>query len=68
MSDMTYDKAMSELDKIVAKLENGDISIEQALKEYESGIELIEFCDNYLSGKEEMFSKLSSNSKESSDD
>ena len=58
MSDMTYDKAMNELEEIVSKLEGEEISVEQALKEYENGIKLIEFCDKYLSGKEELFSSL----------
>ncbi len=38
--DKTFEDTMKELEEIVAKLEKGDLSLDESVKEYTRGIEL----------------------------
>ena len=47
MSDTSikdFEAALSELDALVKKLEEGDLSLEQSLALYERGVQLSRFC------------------------
>ena len=47
MSDTTikdFEAALAELDALVKKLEEGDLSLEQSLALYERGVQLSRFC------------------------
>ena len=47
MSDTSikdFEAALAELDTLVKKLEDGDISLEQSLALYERGVQLSRFC------------------------
>lgn len=44
MENLTYDQATKELTQIVSTLENGQITLDEALKLFERGKELISFC------------------------
>lgn len=43
-----YEKALAELEQIVARLEAGEQSLEQSLKDYERGVELERQCQRAL--------------------
>ena len=43
-----FEDALSKLEKIVSKLEGGDISLEESLKLFEEGIRLSRFCNQKL--------------------
>lgn len=43
-----FEEALNKLEKIVSKLENGDISLEESLKLFEDGIRLSRFCNQKL--------------------
>lgn len=43
-----FEEAMNKLEKIVAKLEKGDIPLEESLKLFEEGIRLSRFCNQKL--------------------
>lgn len=43
-----FEEALNKLEKIVSKLENGDISLEESLKLFEEGIRLSRFCNQKL--------------------
>lgn len=45
---LSFEKAIEELEKVVEELETGDLSLEESLKSYESGVELSRFCSNKL--------------------
>ncbi|MEK6734556.1 MAG: exodeoxyribonuclease VII small subunit [Pseudomonadota bacterium] len=45
---LSFEEALSELEKIVAKLESGKESLENAINEYEYGNALREFCEKKL--------------------
>ena len=40
ISEMTFEQAMSELEKIVTELERGDVPLEDSISLYEKGAEL----------------------------
>ena len=51
MSDPTikdFEAALTELDAIVKKLEDGDIPLEQSLQLFERGVQLSRFCHSRL--------------------
>ena len=44
----TLEKSLEELEALVARLESGDLSLEQALKEFERGVTLTRQCNAAL--------------------
>ena len=44
----TFEDALSQLESIVARLENGDLPLEESLKLFEEGIKLSRFCNQKL--------------------
>ena len=46
--DMTYEAAMAELRQTVNKLSEGKATLDESLKLYERGIELVSICENKL--------------------
>jgi exodeoxyribonuclease VII small subunit len=44
----TFESALSELESIVARLEDGDLPLEESLKLFEEGIRLSRFCNQKL--------------------
>lgn len=51
-SDFSYDEAFAELEKVLARLEDGDLPLEEALAQYERGIALANLCAARLSDAE----------------
>jgi exodeoxyribonuclease VII small subunit len=47
-----FEAAIAELDAIVKKLEEGDLSLEKSLELYERGIHLSRFCHSRLEDAE----------------
>mgnify|MGYP000939954706 CR=1 FL=1 len=50
--EIKFEKALERLEKIVADLEAGDISLDEALKKYEEGVELSRACQKKLAQAE----------------
>jgi len=48
MSEMKFEEALKKLEKIVEDLERGDLSLDDALKKYQDGIELSRLCAQRL--------------------
>ena len=47
------EKSLADLEKIVTQLEDGDISLEQALKQFEKGVKLSRDCQTALQASEQ---------------
>lgn len=47
-SEATFEKALAELEKLVAQMEGGKLSLEQALEAHKRGLELARFCQERL--------------------
>lgn len=45
-----YEKARDELAEIVARLESGEVGLEDSLKLWERGEELVKVCQEWLDG------------------
>ncbi|MFA6600220.1 MAG: exodeoxyribonuclease VII small subunit [Candidatus Omnitrophota bacterium] len=56
--DVKFEKAMERLEKIVADLEAGNVSLEEALKRYEEGVELSRACQKKLAQAEQKIEVL----------
>ena len=45
---LDFEKALAELEKIVSRMESGELSLEQALATHKRGLELARFCQQKL--------------------
>jgi exodeoxyribonuclease VII small subunit len=54
----TYEAAQRELEQLVAKLESGDLALEQLLVGYKRGAFLLEFCREKLTAVEQQIKVL----------
>ena len=48
MAEVKFEEALKKLEKIVEDLEKGDLSLDEALKKYQEGIELSRLCSQRL--------------------
>lgn len=48
MAKKTFESALSRLEQITAELEEGRPTLEQSLKKFDEGIELVKFCNRQL--------------------
>jgi len=44
----TFEKALEELESLVARMEEGKLPLEESLAAYQRGAELIKFCESKL--------------------
>ena len=63
MAEVTFEKALEKLEKIVSELEDGNISLEDALSRYEEGIKLSRQCQEKLAHAEKKIEVLSKTAK-----
>lgn len=45
---LTFEKALEELEALVARMEDGKLPLEESLRAYQRGAELIKFCESKL--------------------
>jgi len=55
---VNFETSLQKLEKIIAKLEDGDISLEDSVKSFEEGIGLVKECQKQLSEAELKVRKL----------
>jgi len=58
---VSFESSLKKLEQIVAKLEDGDISLEDSVKCFEEGIGLVKECQKQLSSAELKVKKLLDN-------
>lgn len=46
--DFSFEDALDELEKTIALLESGELSLEESMAEFEKGQDLIRLCNSYL--------------------
>lgn len=51
--DVDFEKTMRELEKLVERMERGDLSLEDSLKDFERGVELTRLCQTALKNAEQ---------------
>ena len=55
---MMFEEAMQELETIVARLESGDVPLEQSMELYQRGMQLSLLCQKKLSEAEEKMNEM----------
>ncbi len=45
---MTFERALEELEALVARMEDGKLPLEESLAAYQRGAELVKFCETRL--------------------
>jgi exodeoxyribonuclease VII small subunit len=55
--DMTFEECLKQLEEIVAKLESKDISLDDAVKYYQKGLELSKRCYEIFNQTQEVIVK-----------
>jgi len=58
VKDMSFERALKELETIVTRLERGDVELEESITIYERGEVLKEHCDRLLRQAEAKVEKL----------
>ena len=58
VSEMTFEEAMAELERVVDTLERGDVALEESIRLYERGAELKTHCEARLKAAEEKVEAL----------
>ncbi len=56
--ELTFEKALAELERIVARMESGELSLEQALASHKRGLELAKFCQGRLEAAQQQVQVL----------
>ncbi|MEH7119093.1 exodeoxyribonuclease VII small subunit [Neobacillus vireti] len=55
---LTFEEAMTKLEEIVEKLEEGDVPLEEAITFYKEGMELSKLCHDKLKTVEEQLTQI----------
>ena len=63
MAEVKFEEALKKLEKIVSDLEQGDLSLDEALKKYQEGIELSRSCSQRLESAKKKIDVLTKNKK-----
>ncbi len=58
LKDMSFERALKELEAIVGRLERGDVELEESIAIYERGEALRDHCDRLLKQAEAKVEKL----------
>ena len=59
ISKLTFEQAIKELTGIVGKIEQGEITLQDSLEQYERGMALIKHCRGILQQAEKRIEKIS---------
>jgi exodeoxyribonuclease VII small subunit len=63
MAELKFEEALKKLEKIVEDLEGGNLSLDEALKKYQEGIELSRVCSSRLENAKKKIDVLAKNKK-----
>ena len=58
LAEVSFEKAVAELESIVARLERGDVALEESIAIYERGEALKKHCETLLSAAENRIEKI----------
>lgn len=51
-TEVTFEQSMGQLEKLVARMEQGDVPLDEALKAFEEGMKLVAVCKAQLAQAE----------------
>ncbi len=59
--ELSFEENLDKLEEIVKKLENGDVPLDDAIKEFNEAMVLAKKCDEKLKSAEEAITKIVNN-------
>lgn len=63
--ELTYEQAVDELESIIERIESGDIGLEDSIRHYERGSQLLKRCRAILGQAEQRIERLDAKALES---
>ncbi|MGD0078117.1 MAG: exodeoxyribonuclease VII small subunit [Sedimentisphaerales bacterium] len=63
LSKLTFEQAIKELTGIVGKIEQGEITLQDSIQQYERGMTLIKHCRKILQEAEKRIEKIAEESE-----
>ncbi len=63
MAEIKFEEAVKKLGKIVEDLEKGELSLDEALKKYQEGLEMARVCNQKLDSAKKKIDLLTKNKK-----
>lgn len=63
MAKKTFETSLKQLEEIVREMESGDLTLEQAVKKYETGVSHSKFCLDILDKTEKKINELTLDTK-----
>ena len=57
-TELSFEEAMEKLEKIVGKLETGDVPLEKAIDYYQEGMILSKLCSDKINSVQEKMAKI----------
>ena len=58
MEENSFEENLKELEEIVLKLENGEVPLDEAIKEFHKAMVLVKSCDDKLNDAKDSIAKL----------
>ena len=55
---VSFEASINQLEKTVEKIEQGELSLDQSISEFEKGVRLIKSCQDYLKKAEDRVDSL----------
>ena len=62
--ELSFEEAMSKLEQIVQKLEEGDVPLEKAITYYQEGMNLSKICNDKLNSVQEKMAQIMNEQEE----
>lgn len=64
MKNLSFEDSLKQLEEIVSKLESGDVSLDDAIEEFDKAMLLIKNCDEKLTNAEQSITKIMNENNE----
>ncbi len=58
MTGLSLEDAFTEIEKIIADLEDDEITLEDSFREYHKGMQLLKYCNDAIDGVEKKVMKI----------
>lgn len=64
MDNLSFEESLEQLEKIVNKLEKGDVPLDDAIDEFNNAMQLVKICNDKLNAAEESIAKIVKDNEE----
>ncbi len=65
--DVTFEEALARLDEVVARMDGGDVGLEEAVRLFEQGQQLLAVCRDRLALAQQRITELTAQAETGSD-